>query len=101
MSTFLIRPENFDSLSEDWRKQLTEKINEALRQELLISPRAEQLDGFGCVMLSVATITPKEYQKYKLYGGKWEFVRAVSWICDRLLYEGDAAKTFSGNRGAA
>jgi hypothetical protein len=101
MSTFLFQPENFDSLTEKGQAELTKQINEALKKGMMVSPRGEHLDGFGSVMVSVATMTPEECEQYKIYGGAWEFISGVDWLCERLVYEDHANPLSSDERGAA
>jgi hypothetical protein len=67
----------------------------------MFSPRGEHLDGFGKVLVSVATMTPKEYERYRTYGGAWVFITAVEWVCKRLIYEDHANPLSSDERGAA
>lgn len=88
MGTFFIGPENFESLTPKGQAQLTEKINTAIKEGLMISPRGEHLDGFGNVVISITVMTPEEYERYNENGGSWEFISGVDWVCQRLLYEG-------------
>lgn len=101
MTTFLIQPENFDALTPTWQQRLAEKINQALKENLVISPRAEELEGFGIVVVTVATMTPQEYEVYRANGGVWEYISGVAWVAERLLYETDMGSQPDSHRGAA
>lgn len=101
MSTFFVSPELFDLLTEKGQAQLTEIIDMAVKKGLMISPRGERLQCFGKVMLTVATMTPEEYEQYEMNGGSWEFRSGVQWVCDRLLFKSYMEQASLREGGAA